>query len=1250
MIAGIPINERLIKKLEAKLNSGTLRTIQLNCLPGRSLSRLDLSDLSLTGELVPAEFLGKLFNHQRKYSFDISFDSLDLNLIDDDEQKALGVLSKRLNHLAIQNKEDLQEYGYESFGFGFPIVVFRPEKAPSKTVRAPLFIWRLSIQKNLRSSNSWKITRSLDQEIQFNEVLRSFLSDVNDLAVSDFYEDELDDGILDEDEIISNTIRFIQSFSKKSSESELGLNFKNRLSEGPEKLPAREKLDSIAETIPKVYWSGVFGRFIQRNEAIKRELKEHLGDLIINEDDDGLKQEHVVESFSHSETGVEADPSQLGILNYLQKNDHLIIQGPPGTGKSQTITGILLNAMEQGKKTLVVCEKKTAMEVLKNNLNEISPAIGELIGVIDDISRDRKEIVNSVRDRYERGIPLEYLRGGSLPTVSNRLEIIQERIEEIHNKKIFLHKESICEDGDTKLTWSQTVGRFLKAKMHNDGNKIVDELERSNYPINEISLDEADKSLKILEDKSTRVSHEDYLSFLTDEAVVNHNPIALKKELETLLERNVDELSQFIANYEQHIEDTRSRLYNRIDEQIKAIDQTTEELGKLLKLLGSQHLFKKDNWRYSIANLLSHVSSKVKKNVEAFDKIPELLDELKEKSISLDLSVFKESVPQSIPELRLWKDRNEQKLREQIASLDEVKRRLLNKLSEESVLKVKMDDEVLSLFKERVKQFRRFAETHDVKNELRSQYIADLLEAKKALTCFLQVSEAFSKAERDGFLEHFSWQQLYRQQASHLQKLTKLFQEHKVSDWHILFDQYYYNELLGEKIDVSRSGGYDAELKSLEEERKKLRKEIAQRIPRHWTVLQANLQPRIPIRTLYNKRGSKGKRRNSLRKIIHWDFDTFTTFFPVVMVNPSVCASIIPLKPELFDLVVFDEASQLKVEESISTLIRGKRKVVSGDKHQMPPSYYFVSNSSDNLNVEDEIEEEESEELFIEKETTNELADSESLLEFAELCEFKQAKLDFHYRSRHPLLIQFSNAAFYKGRLYPLPERISNPPIQFFRIDGDYAHNQNKQEAEAVIAALKEIQTNKDGSLPSIGIATFNIQQRNLIWDLIKREVQLDEDFQKRYEELEQNGLFIKNLENIQGDERDIILISTTFGRRDDGRFTANYGPLTRRGIGRRLLNVIITRAKKKLFVFTSIPEDRCLNYKVELNGEAKSERGYLHAYLCYAKAVSEGDAESIKSILDFLGDSQGRDFSLNFTTESPFEESSLASSFNTFP
>ena len=239
MIAGIPINQELIRKLQSKLNNGNLRSIQLNCLPGRALSRLDLCDLEQIDEELPKEFIGKLLNHTRKFTFNISFDSLDLILFDDEKQKALGVLAKRLNHLAIQNKEDFQEYGYESFGFGFPIVVFSPEKAPNKKVRAPLFIWRLSIEKNFKKTNSWQISRKLDQEIQFNDLLRSYLSDINELKIEGFNEDELDDNILDEEEIVRNTIRFLQAFIKKTPEVDLSLNFKAGLESGPNRLPAR---------------------------------------------------------------------------------------------------------------------------------------------------------------------------------------------------------------------------------------------------------------------------------------------------------------------------------------------------------------------------------------------------------------------------------------------------------------------------------------------------------------------------------------------------------------------------------------------------------------------------------------------------------------------------------------------------------------------------------------------------------------------------------------------------------------------------------------------------------------------------------------------------------------------------------------------------------------------------------------------------------------------------------------------------
>ncbi|MDZ7694886.1 MAG: AAA domain-containing protein [Balneolaceae bacterium] len=511
----------------------------------------------------------------------------------------------------------------------------------------------------------------------------------------------------------------------------------------------------------------------------------------------------------------------------------------------------------------------------------------------------------------------------------------------------------------------------------------------------------------------------------------------------------------------------------------------------------------------------------------------------------------------------------------------------------------------------------------------------------RELKWYLKCSQDYNLAVEERFFDHFEWQQDYRSQSDSIQKIISTFLEQEVDNWEMQFKEFYINKKLKENFS-SLTGGYESQLERLREERKQLINEIKKRIPRYWKAKQTEVNQRVNIRKLYNKRGSKGSRRNSLRKIAKRSFESLTSYFPVMMVSPSVCASMFDLEPNLFDYVVFDEASQLKTEESLSTLIRGKRKIVSGDDKQMPPSYWFTKVNTDDLDVEDE-ENFNPYQSFNEElqsvEGAHDLANSESLLHFAELCNFQSFHLDFHYRSRHPLLIEFSNAAFYKSRLNPLPEKINQSPIQFIPVNGINHNQQNKDEANSAVEILKNLKRGKEGKLPTVGIATFNKKQKNLVWDVLKRETQTDEDFNRRFREYEENGLFVKNLENIQGDERDIIILSTTFGKGRDGSFSRFYGPLNTSKLGQRLLNVIITRAKKKIFVLTSVPKEYYMNYRQELGQNHEKERGYFHAYLAYAKAVSDGDRESVQSILSFLKNRDRVIGDSDNLTESPFEE-----------
>lgn len=307
----------------------------------------------------------------------------------------------------------------------------------------------------------------------------------------------------------------------------------------------------------------------------------------------------------------------------------------------------------------------------------------------------------------------------------------------------------------------------------------------------------------------------------------------------------------------------------------------------------------------------------------------------------------------------------------------------------------------------------------------------------------------------------------------------------------------------------------------------------------------------------------------------------------------------------------------------------------------MPPSNYFSKIFDGTIEDEDEFEDEE--EVRVDRDDI--LLSCESLLDFASELSFEKKHLDFHYRSRHPYLIDFSNYAFYNQRLKPLPNGFDYTPIKYIQVNGTYSDHTNEVEAETVLSIIENnISRLPNGKYPTVGIATFNIAQRNLIKSKLieRRKFERFNDFNEKILELEENGLFVKNLENIQGDERDVIILSTTYGIDKDGKFAQRFGPINHNK-GYKLLNVIITRAKYKIYTCTSIPEKVFLNYKEHLITEgANNRRAVFFAYLAYCKAVSENDNESKLAVLNSLAENttKGRPLDvLNGELESPFEE-----------
>jgi primosomal replication protein N'' len=384
---------------------------------------------------------------------------------------------------------------------------------------------------------------------------------------------------------------------------------------------------------------------------------------------------------------------------------------------------------------------------------------------------------------------------------------------------------------------------------------------------------------------------------------------------------------------------------------------------------------------------------------------------------------------------------------------------------------------------------------------------------------------------------------------------------------------------------------------------------------------------------------------------------------PCWLANPTAVSQVFPLKAGLFDLVIFDEASQCPIEQALPAIYRGKSLIVSGDEKQLPPTGFFLAHwkGLDDGDEEDDSDGESTEEAVnatarqVQQWGQDFMLGVEDLLQAAVGLYPTEAHayLLIHYRSRHPSLIEFSNQAFYEGRLETPPSarggHCDEPPIRYHHVNGIYRDRQNSEEARAVVALLREFWLS-EGCCPTIGVVTFNKPQQELIENLIQEECLENGAFAVRYQEAlsqrESNqdiGFFVRNLENVQGDERDVMIFSTTFGRNPQNKFIRNFGPVGQVG-GERRLNVAVTRAKDQIIIVGSMPIGEISTALSSVLGPQAqlTPSGYLQLYLAYAQAITDGDRDRAAAILQGLPKQPPRPDPVLGQVESPFEQEVL--------
>ncbi len=610
------IDINFIQALRDKLKGGTTKSIHLNALPGRFATRLDLGNLNYINPEYANEFLKVLFT-KACFEFKISFDSINLSEISAEEQKRLSVLSKRFNSLNYENDDNYKEHGIKTFSFGYPLLIKPSKQDPRKLIKAPLFIWQLEIVKATNKVNTWSILRNkvrnangrmVDEEIHsvgLNEVLLSYLKTDESILIPQINEELLEDAVIDKQELIEECYKVLKALNPNTNEAQKS-ELLNKLNEPVKNIPEAATIDSASSNMPWIYFGGVFGLFRAQKESIIGDI-----DKIIENYDEFQFDKLIIEQFpGTAHSAVQTDPSQQGILSTLNTKPRKIIQGPPGTGKSQTLTALITNALANNLKCLVVCEKKTALDVIKHNLERESEQIGALAAVIEDINKDRDAIVNSVRDRLSNLTTNNNYNTTNYDFLIKNLEntvIEYNHQHKLLDKKIFHGKK-----------WTNLVGEFLKHEREIEQGKLKHKLDYKQFKFHkdENELLEFVGKIRIAQKLFSEINDVNHpLNILNDSLFQSESARAIQLKLEESamyypekLTALKSELIYNIDNYKKWLDNHYSEYHNSILSEIEGFETFVSNC----KNLHGDLFFKNSSFIRTYISILSVISNKYK--------------------------------------------------------------------------------------------------------------------------------------------------------------------------------------------------------------------------------------------------------------------------------------------------------------------------------------------------------------------------------------------------------------------------------------------------------------------------------------------------------------------------------------------------------------------------------------------------------------------------------------------------------------
>lgn len=940
---------------------------------------------------------------------------------------------------------------------------------------------------------------------------------------------------------------------------------------------------------------------------------------------------------------VDADSSQAVAIEEIVRGRHLVVKGPPGTGKSQTITNIIAAAAAEGKKVLFVAEKMAALDVVYRRLKSVG--LGPLMLELHSNKANKRDVLEELKRTKEspsRPAPSDITIVDRLTAARDELNVHADRLHTPHNPslvtpfQLFGHlvrtQAGPGLDGysiDHPITWSPHDLRVrwdicdeLAQRLHTIGRPNFhvwrgvrrdpldpSELTQLNTRIREIRSD-LEQLATLSAEATTLLGLEtnrigDLEGLQKSLRAIAHLPNCDRSALaHPIWTSDLGSVSR-VPKVGREFEKLRSEVNFTFND--AAWSSSLRECRTVLAMKGDS-VFRvfSSQYRAQLALLKSYLKSGLPKGLSR--RLALVDDLLAAQDARRNLADPKLKGAEAFGSLWRGEASNWADLQSVVdwrashrASLPDSLVKRLADIPDVARLKEvsRQIDVILPRFSGGMKSTVEFLDLDLV----RSFDAAELSDATLATVAnrmdgWIDALESFTK-----------WTGFYdkcRAASDHgLTRIVEGVLDGKLNGETLTptFERSYYEAL---RVDfLSREPWikrFDGEAHSrlvqsfrqLDMARMSLAREQISR--RHASELPRSGAGIGPLGVL---NGELAKKRNHLpiRQLLDRSGSAIQQIKPIFMMSPLSVAQFLKPGSISFDLLVMDEASQIEPVDAIGAIARCRQLVVVGDERQLPPTRFFSKLTSD-------IDEQESEE-----EVTFQARDAESILDLCLAKGMPHRMLNWHYRSRHQSLIAVSNREFYENRLFIVPspyDAVAGMGLRFnYLPDAHYDRGNtrtNPREARAVAEAV--IRHSKEHPERSLGVATFSVAQRQAILkelELLRRAHPETEDFLNR---ASIEPFFVKNLENIQGDERDVIFISVGYGRTNTGYISMSFGPLNAEG-GERRLNVLISRAKQRCEIFSSITGDDIDLERVRSRGVAA-----LKLFLTFAQTGKFSAAE----------------------------------------